>query len=543
MMAVTTKGLCATIALICVIAPIIIGHVMPTGTEEKTVYETQNYVNISSDLLNSSEIRYSEYISDFNNSLFMSYTPVSVVSSPTTILYNRYAPLFSPNYPNNPPSFNPTAAMTLKNPLTLQDYAISANTPRHFDYAPGVTGTFTFRYSSVQYVASDIWWMPDRSLFMAIGDFGSLILHSNFPTTVTPSGPYVARVLVNDYAVEDSEYVDPTEGAYLSYYESFFEEYVTPIFSNGYKNARVGFNIENLQNTGRTHTLTLFDDDSSTTLNLSWGAAGWTLSNGTDTVTIGNFKQIYLDIDARADEVRVSTLTRAGLTDNPYPRIIKTHTLSLAAALDDISVIQFSAAGDMLTRAAVYSADIPDGMQGYIMDKSVNLASYYPGDSLTVNLNGFAFYGDSVTLPGIGTQELDQGAITFDDLSGSERTVSLRDSVIGAIYDPESGNYTVNLNGYVIAENVAAADLNLTFNGRWLFSIYLSPITSKIVEEYVFDFTTLNISMTEFAFIGLVTSVLAFVACAMIGRRSGTKVLSMLLIAGLAAMIYTAMLL
>lgn len=543
-MAVTTKGLCATIALLCVIVPIIVGHVMPTGTEERTVYETGNMVNITSDIVNESEIRYQEYISDFNNSLFMAYVPVEVTTTHTPIPFGRYWMLFSPNYPDGPSAaFNPVGELTLQN--IIGDRTISELIPRHFDFDlnDGV-GTFTFTYNSVQYVASDIWWIPDRSMFMASGEFGSMILHDNFPTSVMPSNEaYTVHIYSTEYAEEENEFINPSQGAYLSLEESFFGGYLMPVFSNGYKNARVGFNVENLQTTARSQTWTIYDDDSSTQITLSWGGSGWTVSNGTDSVLIGSFKQIYVDIDAKADEVRVSSLARAGFSENPYPRFIKTFTIPLAEPIDEVSMIQYSEAGDRLMRAVVYSADIPTGRQSYIIDASVDLAAYYPMESLYVELSSFAFYGDSVTLPVIGTVDVVDGRITFTDTSGEERTVRLRDSSMAATYDEETQRYTVNIDGYVFAENIEAADLNLTFNGKWLFTMTLAPVVPRTVEEYVFNFTTLNITMEEFAFIGLITSLLAFVGCALVGKRSGQKVISLLLISGLAFMVYLAMLL
>ena len=545
MMAVTTKGLCATIALICVIVPMIVGHVMPTGTEERTVYESGNLVNITSDLVNESEVRYQEYISDFNNSFFISYMPVSITENQSPIPYKSMAAWVSQHYiDHTPTAFDPVGDLYvtgLLGDITIPDYI-----PRHFTYEESVaTGSFTFTHKGIQYVASDIWYLPDRSMFMAIGEFGSLVVHDDFPDSAMPSNEsYLIYTLSDIGAEESNQYVDLSQGGYLSMDQGGLLYGIKgPVFSNGYKNARVGFNIENLQPTARTHTLTIYDDDSFTTVNLSWGGSGWTLSNGSDSVLVGSFKQIFVDVDAKNDEIRVSSLARGGFSDNPYPRIIKTYTLPLADPLDGIDVIAFSESGDKLARGLVYSTDIPSGTQNYIIDKTVNLANYYPMDSIIADINGNAFYGDSVTFPGIGTVPVDQGRITFNDVTGEERTVKLRDSTIAATYEDETQKYSVALNGYTIAEDLSAADLNFTFNGKWLFNLMIASLTPRVIDEYVFSFSTLNITMQEYALIGVVTSLLAFVACALVGKRSGTKMIPMLLISGLGFMIYVAMLL
>ena len=553
-MAVTTKGLCATIALLCVIVPIIVGHVMPTGTEERTVYESGNMVNISSDLVNESEIRYQEYISDFNNDPFLAYAPVSLSNNYSPIP-NRLTTHFNGgNNPEYASGFNPFGEITVYTYPPFTTTIPENEYYRHFTHSaihPDVTYDFT--YGGVTYTASEIWAIPDRSLFMAIGSFGTLSIHDNFPSQIVPSSQYWYADCfgaVNPGNEYYPWYIDTAEGVYTTAAGSdpnHPEVPYSPMFTNGYHNARVGFNIENLQNTPRTHQITVYGGLDSVVLQLSYGSAGWTISNGTDSEVIGGFKQIYLDIDAKADEVRVSSLARGVFASNPYDRIIKTFTIPLVAGdgkLSGIDCIQFGLDSvEKLARAIVYSADIPAGNQAYITNNSVDLAAYYPMESLLIELSSFAFYGDSMTMPVIGTVAVDNGRITFTDTSGEERTVRLRDSTLAATYDEETQRYTVNINGYVFAEYIEAADLNLTFNGKWLFTIMLAPVMPRTVEEYVFSFSTLNITMEEFAFIGLITSLLAFVGCALVGKRSGQKVISLLLISGLAFMVYLAMLL
>lgn len=519
-MAVTTKGLCATIALICVIMPMIIGHCMPTGTEEKTVYETENYVNVTSDLVNASETQYSESISDFNNMPFLSATPVSITENSTSIrafnsqFFQVYS--LSPFYANN-------------DSFTMCYFYFSVDPENQ---------SFSFTHDNTSYAAKEILFVRDRSLFVAWGDFGVLTLHDNFPE-ITPSARYAG--FDSNLLISPVEYVQISEGAYTGVWSG--DQMRTPKFTNGYINSRVGFNIEKLLNNTHSQIYSVFDEDSKADITLAYNG-GWVLSNGTDSVSIGDFKQIHLEFDAANHEVRLSTLTRSSLDADPEPRIIKTYSVPLPeeiTGIETISLNQTTVA--KAARIYCYSADIPDGTQPFIVDRSVNIAEYYPEQSVLTSLGGFAFYGDSVTIPGIGAQEVTDGTITFEDLTGTERTVYLRDSTIGAIIDEESGTYTVNVNGYVVAEDVAAADLELDFGGRWLFSMLLSPVTQRTVEQYVFDFTTLNITMTEYAFIGVVTALFAFVACALVGKRSGQKVIALLLTSGLAALIYMGMLL
>lgn len=523
MMAVNTKGLCATIALICVIMPMIIGHCMPTGTEERTVYESGNAVNITSDLVNNSEIAYSEDRSDYNNMPFLSATPVSVSSNYTTI-----------------PAFN-AAFFQVYSPLTFDVTGGGGYAMHHYYFNNDPENrTFTFTYGGTNYTVKEIYYIKDRSLMVAYGDNGAVTIHDNFPT-VTASAQYAGfsyQILSNP-----KEYINPEEGAYTAVFSG--SEVKAPTFSNGFLNSRVGFNIELLKTNTHSQVYSVYDETTKVDITLTYNG-GWTVSNGTDSAVIGAFKQIYLDLDAKNNEVRVSTLVRSDMTANPYQRIIKTYTIPLSTGtpLNGIDMVSLgSTTVQKAARIYCYSADVPTGKQLLITDNTLDLANYYPDTSVFLKISGNAFYGGSMTLPVVGSLTVTDGQITFTDLDGIERTVRIRDSIIAATYDSETHLYEVNMNGYKFAQNVAAADLQITFGGTWLFNASVSPVTPRTSEEYVFDFTTLNITMQEYAFIGLITAVLAFVACALIGKRSGTKVLSMLLVSGLAGMIYIGMLL
>lgn len=531
MMAVTTKGLCATIALICVIAPIIIGHAMPVGTEDKVIYESGNYVSVASDLVNQTEIAYIEDTSVYNNVPFLVTAPVSIVSNPTPIVNSD--PRGGLLHADESSAVGPQ----------LSD--LDRYTWAHFtinDSYPGVLSVDLKSTAGTVYTDyTELWIFTERDMYIGISeDIYTVGRFSDIRLVLSPR--YVNYV---GATIESTDYIDPLEGAYTSQYRTDYgvDTNFMPIFDNGFSNRRVSFNIENLLTTSRTQSYTVYGESGSFTFNLDYTAAGWVLSAGSESVTIGTFKQINLEVDSRDSEIKVSSLVRAALSDNPASRIIKTYSVPYPAAIGNIDAIALGESLSQSARIYCYSADRPSGTQNFIVDNSINFASYYPQTSISAYISGNAFYGTSVTLPGIGAAEVDTGRITFEDLTGEERTVSLRDSLLFALYDETTDRYEVTFNGYRIAEDLPAADLNATFTGRWLFNLQLAPTTSHIEEGYVFDFTTLNISMTEYAFIGLVTSVLAFVACAMIGRRSGTKVLSMLLIAGLAAMIYTAMLL
>ena len=83
---VSTKGLCCTIALLCVIVPMIVGHVMPADRlDDQIGYESGSRVNITSDLINSGDYVAAESVSVLNNYDLLQASPVQTSGTITSI--------------------------------------------------------------------------------------------------------------------------------------------------------------------------------------------------------------------------------------------------------------------------------------------------------------------------------------------------------------------------------------------------------------------------------------------------------------------------
>lgn len=508
---VTTKGLCCTIALMCVIVPIIIGHCMPVGTEEKTGYETDNRVNITSDLISDSITIYEQSISDNNNVPLIQNNPVDYSQT-----YNTPIPVLTP-------TSTEITSLAAFDPNTLTNKTIYW------------ASTFTFTYDGVSYTASSIEVYPDQALMLAFKSDGIVTIRNTFPM-VTPTGSYY----VDDYEhlTSPDANIDPSQGFYTKASRA-------STFNNGFLNRRVGFLIENLSNnTGRTMTCNVYDESNKLTITLQYTGAGWVINGGGESATLGNFKQIYFELDSAASEARLSALARSDFFSSPSNRILKTVSVPFGSNLSCVSTVTIneSGTGTYLSRALCWDADVPIGSQQVISGSTLEMDHYYQGKTVMTEFSGVAFYGDSLQLPGMGTAAaVDNGKITYQDIDGNNHTSTIRESLLVCEYQNEGDNYDVYYDGNQIASGLAASALDVIFGGNWLLNVYIYSSTPFTYEEYIFDFTTLNVTHAELCIIGMATAVMSFVIAAFIGKRSGEKATWCLLISALGFTIWFAM--
>ena len=167
---VNTKGLCAAIALFCVIVPLIVGHCMPIGSEEKTGYVSDNMVNITSDLANTTVPMYQEIISDNNNVPFIQMRPVEYDDVNSTI------PALTSSHTN----VTDTSAITISSLSNMVEYQMISD-PFSMTY-----GGQTYSDIRVVYV------IPDMYLVATYQNGDSFIIKASDYTgvTLTPTGVY-----------------------------------------------------------------------------------------------------------------------------------------------------------------------------------------------------------------------------------------------------------------------------------------------------------------------------------------------------------------
>lgn len=142
--------------------------------------------------------------------------------------------------------------------------------------------------------------------------------------------------------------------------------------------------------------------------------------------------------------------------------------------------------------------------------------------------------GTSLTFGGI-TYTVTEGKITIDG-----HAVPIRDMTFSSTVN-DQGTYDNAISGTVVSQT--AAPSQLVFGGSWVMSVstYAQDTESYNVTHWVPGKFAWQGVDSNFIMVGLMASVSAFIGLAMYGRRSGAKVLPLLLVCGGAAFMFLLM--
>lgn len=142
--------------------------------------------------------------------------------------------------------------------------------------------------------------------------------------------------------------------------------------------------------------------------------------------------------------------------------------------------------------------------------------------------------GTSITFGGI-TYTVTDGKITIDGHS-----VPIRDMTFSSTVN-DLGTYDNAISGTVVSQTAAPSDI--VFGGYWVMSVstYAQDTESYNVTHWVPGKFAWQGVDSNFIMVGLMASVSAFIGLAMYGRRSGTKVLPLLIVCGGAAFMFLLM--
>lgn len=152
----------------------------------------------------------------------------------------------------------------------------------------------------------------------------------------------------------------------------------------------------------------------------------------------------------------------------------------------------------------------------------------------TTTLTNMLEYGSSIQFGGI-TYNVTSGNITM-----GTKQVSLRNMVLESIPNGD-GQYDNMINGVIVSTTPAPSAI--TLNGDWRITITTdsqSSVTKSVTKWEPGKFAWNGID-TDFKIAGLMASLGAFIALAVYGRRSGTKVMPLLVVCGGAALMFLVM--
>lgn len=169
-----------------------------------------------------------------------------------------------------------------------------------------------------------------------------------------------------------------------------------------------------------------------------------------------------------------------------------------------------------------------------IEDTVYDPATIKPTNPLT-QINQVSLTGDSITF----------GGITYQTSKGTMRMGTHDIPLDGMMFDsvPNGSEYDNRINGDVIS--TTSTPSTIAFNGKWGIGQVVTAsqtLEYKTVQKWVPGSFAWQGVDDNFILVGLIASVSAFIALGMYGRRSGAKVLPLLLVCGGAAFMFLLML-
>ena len=244
---------------------------------------------------------------------------------------------------------------------------------------------------------------------------------------------------------------------------------------------------------------------------------------------LGNYSKLQVNI--RSDGYDI-----IGIADWPamYAQASPINTYSVSFdSIGDFSRIELLGPGTVEYR--VDYATIVAGHFPIAEDYSLEMGEYWPGSSWTIDFTTIGIYGDSIGFGG-NTYPVDNGQIVVSR-GDSELAVSLRDAIFSATFNGTNWTYAINN----LEQTTASGNLPLIFNGVW--SLTMQGYKMEQVTESVMVWVPGEFSLDSSGFVvaGLIGVLVAFVGIALYSRRSGGKVLWLLVICGAVSVIFISM--
>lgn len=167
-----------------------------------------------------------------------------------------------------------------------------------------------------------------------------------------------------------------------------------------------------------------------------------------------------------------------------------------------------------------------------VMEDAVYDPAVFRANPITTLTNGLRF-GPSLEFGG-NTYQVTKGNITIGTHDFSLQGMTFESVQVG-------GQYENRINGNTVS--TTATPSTITFNGKWLTDVTTESQAMITVSETKWEpgkFAWNGID-TDFKIAGLMASLGAFIGLAIYGRRSGTKVMPLLVVCGGAALMFLVM--
>ena len=526
---------CAVIIMLCVIAPIIVGYVMPSEEVQRTGYET-GYVNdISDALANDTSPVTSQYTGYLNNTYQLDdsgrivYRPVDYTTSP-----NQY-PYMSLITTGAAVEWGGTGNIDLANPL---GDGTTFKNGYYMTYSGTNGDRFTVNgeeYDGILYATEtkETWGYIEST-----GELVNLSQSSSngeaiMPSVTYPSGFFVAAGYMHTGISSTPRYVDITQGNYIESGD---------VWLNGYANSVVEFTIK--PEAGTTSITMDFGSDSYTLTKDSSGV--WQVSDGTETKALGSsstYEYLYIRYDTAQSTMTVGGLAGYSSFTQAYLPNVVNYVQFEAADMEMFRTVGFSGTTTSSNGLMSYwcqSAYIQTGTTDAISNVVITPDDWYPNGQWILEIYDSVVDGSSITITTqSGSQRfvVENGQIETNEVWGLPETIAVDQFYIMSVPDSETGELRTILCGVDLDERVTA----VTLGGKWVASVTMTEVDSFTYEEYLWNLGSFGIGTDDYCLVGVGTALMSFIAVALAGRRSGTKMTLALITSAACGLVYLIM--
>ena len=582
----STGKLCAMVILVCILGPIATGFLMPAGESTHVGYEQGNPVNVTTDLYNNTE-PYDAIYSGFANNAYMfpvqmglTYIPQDYVeagSAAGPIRTYSSTPSSTTTLATGSPSVNYTIPSSLFDPDTTNrlwidwDNDLSFNpTDTHItvDGAMLTVETLTgIVYQGGDYVQIGNEYYPITSTIKLTSTAGGHTVKAyTFPATGWASdvaGQYVPEEITRIDGFGNTVYYG---AEWVNYKEDVAADILLRDGGSGYTVTmvpRITVTQEDSQYTtvsGVTQTTNLTVTRSGAAVTATFTYNTWD-ENGATThsvsQSIGNYRDVLIRFTMTEDgglNCSVSGLSYAANLSTAYEsRIMNLYDLGTVPqhqadfeyesggnthdvlfTLDDhFDGFDLWAANAHTAIMYWASATYHAGSYSVIVDNSIKLTDYFPGITSSAELRSVSQYGTAIDLPNNANLLVTDGKITITDTDGNTHEVPVRNLILLAVWN--GADYDCYVDDIAIGTSAAPA---IGLDGAWLLTAYVFKTTAYTYTTQDWVAGSFNLDEAGFCVVGLIFAFVAFIAAGLWGRKSGSKVLALMIIAAICGFVY-----
>lgn len=522
---------------IALILPIGVGFLLPSDTEERTTYTTDEIINVTSSLENST---YSDdvYSTSYLNNLFaFSHTGLYRLDGDKTNVHNNY-----------PATTQQEGIVQYTSTITTLDLASIAASHTPTPYCIEINNTDTTILKIGDLEVETLIYYPGTKILYGFNSDGVGYHDNRTNVTVQPSTGADSGTYRIDYYIQDTldgkpAYYDVANGFIAhgsTYWANSFTNSVVPILIQSQD-----FPVPILDAYGHRLSMNVTDGTISITLD-------------SETKTLGETSVYpYCLILIEKDGISVSgvtniskftdfTISKIGTTVEFDTVVNNSITMINLIPTDNGSFVHYTLRYYIPYVMGGSSSKIPA-----IEDNTLDCRSYFPNDTWAIRLSNLTRSGTTLD---INLETHSGNTLTYSypvidnaitlSVGGNDHLIPLSKLVVTVIPTEEQSAYELWVGDYVVETLTDGKpnDLTMDFNGTWKTNVQLSKLVAQSHNEYLWTAGLFNLDSTGFCGVGLIASFLAFIGLGVYARQQGDNILPLLIASLVCGGIYMALL-